>query len=74
MDAFLRDVHHYLFDVEFAPAGRTPVRIQQTIRERFVDGVAPSYLAAARRRLAQHGHRDRLRLPEARGRLRWVDG
>jgi hypothetical protein len=35
MDAFLRDVHHYLFDVEFAPPGRTAVRIQRTIRERF---------------------------------------
>jgi hypothetical protein len=39
MNAFLRDVHHYLFDVEFAPPGRTPVRIQQTIRQRFVDAV-----------------------------------
>jgi pimeloyl-ACP methyl ester carboxylesterase len=39
MDAFLRDVHHYLFDVEFAPPGRTPVRIQKTIRERFIDAV-----------------------------------
>lgn len=39
MDAFLRDVHHYLFDVEFAPPGRTPVHIQQTIRQRFVDAV-----------------------------------
>ena len=37
MNAYLRDVHHYLFDVEFAPAGRPPVRIQQTIRKRFVD-------------------------------------
>jgi hypothetical protein len=37
MDALLRDVHHYLFDVEFAPPGKTPVRIQQTIRRRFVD-------------------------------------
>jgi len=36
MNAFLRDVHHYLFDVEFAPPGRPPVRIQRTIRERFV--------------------------------------
>ena len=35
MNAFLSDVHHYLFDVEFAPPGRTPVRIQRTIRERF---------------------------------------
>ena len=40
MDAFLRDVHHYLFDVEFAPPGRTPaVHIQQTIRRRFIDAV-----------------------------------
>ncbi len=37
MDALLRDVHHYLFDVEFAPPGRPPVRIQQTIRRRFVE-------------------------------------
>lgn len=36
MNAFLRDVHHYLFDVEFAPPGRPPVRIQRAIRERFV--------------------------------------
>lgn len=39
MDIFLRDVHHYLFDTEFAPPGRTPVHIQQTIRQRFVDAV-----------------------------------
>ena len=40
MDAFLRDVHHYLFDVNYAPPGKSPpVRIQQTIRKRFVDAV-----------------------------------
>jgi hypothetical protein len=39
LNAYLRDVHHYLFDVEFAPAGGTPVRIQQTIRKRFVDAI-----------------------------------
>jgi hypothetical protein len=39
MDVFLRDVHHYLFDVEFAPPGRTPVHIQKTIRERFVNAL-----------------------------------
>jgi len=39
MDAFLRDVHHYLFDVEFAPNGRPPVPIQKTIRERFIDSI-----------------------------------
>jgi hypothetical protein len=40
MNALLRDVHHYLFDVEFAPPGKTPVRIQQTIRRRFVEALA----------------------------------
>ena len=39
LNAFLRDVHHYLFDVEFAPPGGTPVRVQQTIRNRFVESV-----------------------------------
>jgi hypothetical protein len=39
MNAFLRDVHHYLFDVEFAPPGGTPVPIRRTIRQRFVDGL-----------------------------------
>ena len=37
MDALLRDVHHYLFDVEFAPPGRQAVHIQKAIRKRFVD-------------------------------------
>lgn len=37
LDAFLRDVHHYLFDVEFGPPGKPAVRIQRAIRERFVD-------------------------------------
>jgi hypothetical protein len=36
MNAFLRDVHHYLFDVEYGPPGRPTVPIQKTIRERFV--------------------------------------
>lgn len=40
LNAFLRDVHHYLFDVEFAPPGRAPVPIQRTIRERFVQALA----------------------------------
>lgn len=39
MNALLRDVHHYLFDVEFAPPGRSPVHIQQAIRRRFVDAL-----------------------------------
>jgi hypothetical protein len=40
MSVLLRDVHHYLFDVEFAPPGRTPVPIQQTIRRRFVEALS----------------------------------
>ncbi len=40
LKAYLRDVHHYLFDVEFAPPGRPAARIQQTIRRRFVDALA----------------------------------
>ena len=40
LDAYLRDVHHYLFDVEFGPPGKPAVHIQQTIRKRFVDAVA----------------------------------
>ena len=40
MNAFLRDVHHYLFDVEYAPPGGKPVRIQKTIRERFSDALS----------------------------------
>jgi hypothetical protein len=37
MSAFLRDVHHYLFDVQFAPPGRPKVPIQKTIRRVFLD-------------------------------------
>ncbi len=39
MNAFLRDVHHYLFDVEYALPGRAAVRIQQVIRKRFIEVV-----------------------------------
>lgn len=40
MSVLLRDVHHYLFDTEFGPPGRPAVRIQQTIRARFVQALA----------------------------------
>lgn len=40
MSVLLRDVHHYLFDKLYAPAGRPPVHIQQTIRQRFCDALA----------------------------------
>ena len=39
MNAFLRDVHHYLFDVESGPPGRPAVHIQQIIRQRFVEAL-----------------------------------
>jgi hypothetical protein len=39
LNAYLRDVHHYLFDVTFAPPGREPVPIQRTIRARVVDAL-----------------------------------
>jgi len=39
LNAFLRDVHHYLFNVEYAPPGGTPVPIQTTIRKRFLDAL-----------------------------------
>lgn len=40
MSVLLRDVHHYLFDVEFAPPGKPPVRIRETIRARFSAALA----------------------------------
>jgi hypothetical protein len=39
LNAYLRDVHHYLFDVELALPGKPPVRIQQTIRQRFAEAL-----------------------------------
>ncbi len=42
LNAYLRDVHHYLFNVPFAPPGRTPVPIQEAIRQRFADALATS--------------------------------
>jgi len=39
LNAYLRDVHHYLFDVELALPGKSPVRIQQTIRKRFAEAL-----------------------------------
>jgi hypothetical protein len=39
LDVYLRDVHHYLFDVQFGPPGKPVVPIQQTIRKRFVEVV-----------------------------------
>lgn len=40
LDAFLRDVHHYLFDVDFSPRPGTRYRVRQEIRHRFVRDLA----------------------------------
>jgi hypothetical protein len=40
MAAFLRDVHHYLFNVESAPRPTDQYRVQDEIRRRFLDAVA----------------------------------
>lgn len=37
MKEFLRDVHHYLFDVEHAPRPGETYRVQEVIRQRFLD-------------------------------------
>ncbi len=44
LDAYLRDVHHYLFDVESRPRPGEIYRVRETIRTRFVDALceAPS--------------------------------
>jgi len=39
MAALLRDVHHYLYDVEFSPRPADRFRVQQEIRRRFVEAV-----------------------------------
>src|SRR5262245_30231335 len=36
LENFLRDVHHYLFDVQHSPRPGTTYRVQQEIRRRFV--------------------------------------
>jgi len=40
LDAYLRDLHHYMFDVQFAPPGKKPVHIRKAIRERFVGALS----------------------------------
>jgi len=39
LETFLRDVHHYLFDVEATPRPGTTYRVQQEIRRRFIDAL-----------------------------------
>ncbi len=39
LETFLRDVHHYLFDVEFAPRPCSTFRVQQEIRRRFIEAL-----------------------------------
>ncbi len=39
MEAFLRDAHHYLFDIEFSPRLGETYPVQQEIRRRFVEAL-----------------------------------
>lgn len=45
LKAYLRDVHHYLFDVEFGPPGRPAVFIQKAIRRRLVSALAAPHVS-----------------------------
>lgn len=40
MRAFLRDVHHYLYDVEFSPRTRESFQVRQDVRARTVAALA----------------------------------
>ena len=67
MKVFLRDVHHYLFDVEFEPRRGDKHRIQTEIRRRAIDKLrsGEGNGGQAHRRRPQPRHRHRLRLPPA---------
>jgi hypothetical protein len=39
MSAFLRDVHHYLFNVEWSPRPGSKYKVQEVIRRRFLDAL-----------------------------------
>jgi hypothetical protein len=41
MELFLRDVHHYLFDVEFSPRPGETHRIREEIRKRTIEALTP---------------------------------
>lgn len=47
MKRFLKDVHHYLFNVEFSPRPGETFRIQTDIRKRFLDQLAADKAANA---------------------------
>jgi hypothetical protein len=40
MELFLRDVHHYLFDVEFSPRPDETYRIRQEVRKRTIEALS----------------------------------
>jgi hypothetical protein len=61
MELFLRDVHHYLFDVEFSPRPGEKYRIQQEIRKRTIEALT---------RGSEESERG---FPSARLRGRWVN-
>ena len=66
MKTLLRDVHHYLYNVDFSPrpgaASRSRTRSAPALK---AHGGGQQAARAPRRGQSQHGHGDRLRLPEA---------
>lgn len=54
MRAFLRDVHHYLYDVEFTPRPGAAARIRRTIRERTTSALTEGARAPGPHVLVTH--------------------
>lgn len=54
LDTFLRDVHHYLFDVEFSPRPGARYRVRRDIRKRFADDLKTHAPAAGPHVVVSH--------------------
>ncbi|MGR8964193.1 hypothetical protein [Rhizobium leguminosarum] len=54
METFLRDVHHYLFNVEFSPRPGVKYRVQDEIRGRFVKAIADGASKGGRHIVVSH--------------------
>jgi len=46
LDTYLRDVHHYMFDVSFSPRAGETYRVQQEIRRRFIEAMSDPRITA----------------------------
>jgi hypothetical protein len=76
MELFLRDVHHYLFDVEFSPRPDETYRIRQEVRKRTIEALSSGSEQSAPHVLVAHslgtviGYDCLIRVPDCPG----VDG